>query len=199
MQIIIFIIRCSLYNFRSVIIPIFILFFYIDLPYSYLLAAFLFLYAAITDYIDGFLARKYSLVSPFGAFLDPVADKLVVVITLLMLVTQYNGLLFMIPVVIIVSREIIVSSLREWMALSGNHNIVSVSFIAKLKTSVQMIAIFILLLSLGGFKYNQVFFYGGLIFLYISALLTIVSMWLYLKSSWPYLWRNNKSKLKSLS
>ena len=90
--------------FTFIIIPVFILFFYIDLRYNYLFCAFLFLYAAITDYIDGFLARKYSLVSPFGAFLDPVADKLVVVITLLMLVTQYNSLIFMIPVVIIVLR-----------------------------------------------------------------------------------------------
>lgn len=170
---------------RLLIIPIFVLFFYIKIRYHFLICALLFIYAALTDYIDGFLARRYSLVSTFGEFIDPVADKLVVVTALLMLITTYTQFYVFIPVSIIILREILVSALREWMASLEQRKIVSVSLIAKVKTGMQMGAIILLLLSLE--QLSPVFFPLGIICLYLSAILALVSMCFYFQSAWPYL------------
>lgn len=173
---------------RLVVIPVMLFFFYLPISGHYLICALLFFYAAITDYIDGFLARKYRLVSSLGTFLDPVADKLLVIITLLMLVTHYNHVYFIIGVIIIVTREVLMCSLREWMALLGYRKLVKVSFLAKLKTGMQMTSIFLLLLALEHYSYvHDIFYCLGLLFLLFAVILTIASLVLYFKVAWPYL------------
>ncbi|PCI76345.1 MAG: CDP-diacylglycerol--glycerol-3-phosphate 3-phosphatidyltransferase [SAR86 cluster bacterium] len=130
---------------RVVLIPVVIYCYNLDTQSSHLLAAILFSIASLTDWLDGYLARKLDQTSEFGAFLDPVADKLLVAIIVIMLVSVYPALLL--AGSIIIAREILVSALREWMAAQGLRDKVAVAFSGKLKTTVQMLAIITLLLA----------------------------------------------------
>ena len=136
---------------RVVAIPVLVLVFYLPFKWSDLCAALLFLAAGITDWLDGYLARKLNQTSPFGAFLDPVADKLIVAVALVMLVQVHATAWLAVPAMVIVSREITVSALREWMAELGKRSRVAVSQLGKIKTVTQMTAITLLLAQKPGF------------------------------------------------
>ncbi len=147
------------------------------------LATVLFVVAAVTDWLDGYLARKWNQTSAFGAFLDPVADKLLVAACLIVLVhdQRVHGLIAL----IIIGREITISALREWMASIGARTAVAVNQLGKWKTAVQMVALPMLL-------FNSVFFgidtrLVGTWLIYIAAALTVISMVVYLKAAYPTL------------
>ena len=170
---------------RIVLIPLFIIVFYLPSEWRYLLSTAVFSIAAITDWLDGWIARAYNQVTPFGAFLDPVADKLMVVAALVLLLETYNTPWFAIPVVIIIGREITISALREWMAELGKRTSVAVSAIGKIKTAMQMVAIIVLLFD----NPNDPTFLTPLCYLslYLAAALTLWSMIIYLRAAWPTL------------
>ena len=119
-----------------------------DSMFRHLLLTLLFILAAITDWLDGYLARKMNIVSAFGRFLDPVADKLMVAAALIVLVQWHPNIIMSIAAIVIISREIAVSALREWMAELGARTSVAVSYVGKLKTTFQMVAITVLLLNI---------------------------------------------------
>ncbi len=144
----------------------------------------IFVFAAITDWLDGYLARKLNQMSAFGAFFDPVADKLVVIGALIVLL--YLNRVDMVVALIIIGREIAISALREWMATLGHAKSVAVAFVGKLKTVLQMVAIPLLLFGdeLFGFLDTHAL---GTICIYVAALLTVVSMLYYLRRALPLL------------
>lgn len=146
-------------------------------------AAWVFIIAAVTDALDGYLARKWNQTSRFGAFLDPVADKLMVAAALIVLV--HLDRLGPIVAVIIIGREITISALREWMAQIGARNSVAVNSLGKFKTIAQMTAIPMLLYWQPYHGINMEIM--GTIFIYIAAVLTVWSMFYYLKMAWPEL------------
>lgn len=172
---------------RIALVPVFTLLFYapdswLSLPEKNLTASTLFLFGAITDWLDGWLARSLNQTSAFGAFLDPVADKLMVAATLIVLVRLQR--VDVIVAVIIIGREIAISALREWMAKIGQSRSVAVSFIGKVKTACQMIALLMLL------HWDPLFGViplrtAGLSLAWIAAGLTLVSMVMYLRRAWP--------------
>ncbi len=175
---------------RIGLIPIFIFCFYLPFKYAHISAAIIFALACLTDWLDGFLARKLGQTSPFGAFLDPVADKLLVAASLLMLVGSSDLHFITLPSIIIVGREIVISALREWMAEVGSRASVAVGFIGKVKTFMQMIAIALLL----AFHSNITFLtYIGVIMLYLAAIMTVWSMVIYLRVAWPKLKATHKN------
>ncbi|MFA5630803.1 MAG: CDP-diacylglycerol--glycerol-3-phosphate 3-phosphatidyltransferase [Porticoccaceae bacterium] len=170
---------------RILLIPLLVLVYYLPIEGRYLLAAAIFALAAVTDWFDGYLARKLDQTTAFGAFLDPVADKLIVAVALVILVQSRPELLVVLPTMIIIGREILISALREWMAEMGRRTSVAVSMLGKVKTTLQMIAIMLLLLadpSQGGL-FNTL----GILMLYAAAILTLWSMILYLSAAWPRL------------
>ena len=130
---------------RIGLIPVFVLFFYLPVSWSHLAATAIFSLAAITDWFDGYLARKLGQTSSFGAFLDPVADKLMVAVALILIVQDEPTPWLAIPAAVIIGREITVSALREWMAEIGKSSKVAVSQIGKVKTTAQMIAMIVLI------------------------------------------------------
>lgn len=148
------------------------------------LAALLFVLGAITDWLDGYLARHLNQISLFGAFLDPVADKLIIVAALVLLVSSYGNVLMAIPGIVIISREIVISALREWMAELGKRSAVKVGFIGKIKTAFQMIAITLLLLQAPMKSPLNII---ALVFIYIAVALTLWSMLVYLHAAWQSL------------
>jgi CDP-diacylglycerol--glycerol-3-phosphate 3-phosphatidyltransferase len=171
---------------RIVLIPLIVAVFY--LPDTMLTeygknfaATVIFIVAAITDWLDGYLARKLNQMSAFGAFFDPVADKLVVVGALIILL--YLNRIDMVVALIIIGREIAISALREWMAQLGQAKSVAVAFIGKLKTTLQMIAIPMLLYEdpLFGIDCHGL----GTVLIYVAALLTVISMLYYLRKAAP--------------
>ena len=170
---------------RIVLIPVFVICFYLPFKWSNELATLVFVLAAFTDWLDGYLARKLDQASPFGAFLDPVADKLMVTTALVVLVEANPDPMFAVPAAIIVGREIAISALREWMAEIGERAQVAVSQLGKWKTTAQMSALILLIF------HDSVFglpvFEAGVTLLYLSAVLTLWSMWLYLRAAWPVL------------
>ncbi len=173
---------------RIILIPIFVIVFYLPFQYANAIAACIFAAACFTDWLDGFIARKLHLMSPFGAFLDPVADKLIVATTLLLLVGAKDINYITLPAIVIVGREIVISALREWMAEIGQRTSVTVSYIGKVKTTVQMLALVLLL------AFNPVTSWWGIlgfILLYVSAILTIWSMVIYLVIAWPELMKKS--------
>ena len=175
----------SLTLIRIFLIPVFIVVFYLPYQWAHLLAAAIFTLAAVTDLLDGYLARKLDQTSKLGAFLDPVADKLRVAVVLVLLV-QYDPSIWMaLPAAVIIGREITVSALREWMAELGARRKVAVSFWGKFKTVAQMIALILLIYreAVFGLPTYQI----GMIALYIAALLTLWSMLQYLYLAWPEL------------
>lgn len=166
---------------RIVMIPVFVVVFYLPVEWRYVVSAGLFALAGATDWLDGYLARRLNQTTPFGAFLDPVADKLMVAVALTVLVEEYHSAILTLPAVIIIGREIVISALREWMAEMGSRASVAVSYIGKIKTTAQMVAIIMLL----AFPPGIVWAYGGIVLLYLAAALTLWSMVLYLKAAWP--------------
>lgn len=148
-------------------------------------AALLFGIAAFTDWLDGLLARKLDATSRLGQFLDPVADKLVVLSALVILIGQYGTIWLTIPGIVIVCRELVISALREWMADVGQGMVLNVSFLAKIKTAVQMVAIAILLANSPDLERPWVLV--GLVLFYIATFLTIWSMLAYLWRAWHVL------------
>lgn len=172
---------------RIVLIPVFVVLFYLPVEWSNVAVTTVFAIAAWTDWFDGYLARRMNLTSAFGAFLDPVADKLMVAVALVMLVdinpTHYAGFFLALPAAVIIGREIVISALREWMAELGERAQVAVSVIGKIKTFTQMLALVLLLYRepIGEFPTADI----GFVFLYISAGLTLWSMVIYLRTAWP--------------
>ena len=174
---------------RILAIPLFVAVFYlppdcISQSQASIIATVIFVVAAITDWFDGWLARKLNQMSAFGAFLDPVADKLMVAAALIVLVEL--GRVDAIVALIIIGREITISALREWMAQIGKAKSVAVAFIGKMKTVAQLVAIPFLL-------YNDLLFgiidcrIAGQFFIWVAAVLTLWSMVYYLKAAWPLL------------
>lgn len=172
---------------RIIMIPVFVVVFFLPMQWSYTVSASIFALAALTDWLDGYLARKLDQSTPFGAFLDPVADKLMVAVALAVLIQEYSSILLTIPATIIIGREIVISALREWMAEIGSRASVAVSYIGKIKTTAQMASIVGLLASPPGQLLSDV----SIAVLYIAAALTLWSMWLYLRAAWPELLPKN--------
>jgi len=143
------------------------------------LAALLFALACLTDWLDGYLARKLNQTSKLGAFLDPIADKLIVVTVLVMIADEFGKLSILIPALIIIGREIAVSGLREWMSELGYRGSVSVSMLGKIKTAAQMISLFLLLYRYDIFGLPT--FKIGVWLLYLAAALTLWSMVVYIR------------------
>ena len=175
---------------RILMIPLFTALFY--LPGSWqipmhtinMCAAFIFVLAAVTDWFDGFLARLWRQTSDFGAFLDPVADKLMVAVALVLLVQEHHNVWLTLPAAVIIGREIVISALREWMAELGARAQVAVSNMGKWKTAAQMLALVILLANPSDFSFWVLVGYGLLL---VAAGLTLWSMLQYLRAAWPHL------------
>ncbi len=173
---------------RIALIPCFVIVFYLPFEWSRASAAVIFAMAALTDWLDGYLARRLGQISKLGAFLDPVADKLMVAVVLVVLLQSNSSIWLALPVAVIIGREITVSALREWMAELGARNKVAVSYLGKVKTASQMIAIVLLILrdAAGTLPVYEL----GLALLYVATALTLWSMMQYLWAAWPDLSRN---------
>lgn len=186
---------------RLALIPVFVILFYWPTESSNLLAAIVFIAAALTDLLDGFLARRLKQTTKFGAFLDPVADKIIVCTALVLIVEFYSvhvgeffphmNLFVSIPAMIIVAREITVSALREWMAELGKRSLVAVSWVGKWKTTIQLVSIAGLIA-----RYNDVVIYASLGMLTVATVLTIWSMVMYLKVGLMNMRENASSETK---
>jgi len=184
--------------FRIVLIPVLVVFYFLEISQRPIIVAGVFVLAALTDWLDGYLARKMNAMTKLGAFLDPVADKLIVSSALVLLVSDFDVLehvihpvLFSISVCIIIGREIVISALREWMAELGKRGVVSVGITGKVKTVFQMVSIGLLLyaqpiMGMPLFKIGEITFY-------VAAVLTLWSMWIYLKPAMPYLLDDSNS------
>ncbi len=177
---------------RMALLPVLVLVYFLPWMWTRVAATAIFVVAAITDWLDGHLARRWNQSSPFGAFLDPVADKLIVALALVLLVSDaavlhraYSQGGFIVATLIIICREIIISALREWMAELGKRASVSVNTMGKLKTVMQFVAIALLLFAgnIGGIDFVRL----GEICLYAAAAMTLWSMLVYLKAAWPAL------------
>jgi len=173
---------------RIALIPVLVLFFYLPYSWSNYVAAVIFIVAALTDWLDGYLARRMKQMSKMGAFLDPVADKLMVTTALVLMVHMpppiiFPHIVFTLSAAIIIGREITISALREWMSELGERGTVKVGLLGKLKTIFQMTAISILLFKtdLLGLPLMII----GELLLYLAAGLTLWSMWSYLHAAWP--------------
>jgi CDP-diacylglycerol--glycerol-3-phosphate 3-phosphatidyltransferase len=168
---------------RVLAIPLLVLVFYLPGESRGWWAAILFAVAGVTDWFDGWLARRSGQTTAFGAFLDPVADKLIVAIALVLLVARMDALLITISACVVIGREVVVSALREWMAQLGRHASVAVTQVAKVKTAVQMVAVTVLLWQSDG---DGSFFLRllGELLLVIAVVLTLWSMMVYLKVFW---------------
>jgi CDP-diacylglycerol--glycerol-3-phosphate 3-phosphatidyltransferase len=182
---------------RIALIPVLVLFFYLPYSWSPFAAAVVFIFASITDWLDGYLARRMGLMSELGAFLDPVADKLMVATALVLMVQIPPPIIFPMSVftlsaAIIIGREIAISGLREWMSEIGERSTVKVGALGKLKTIFQMTAISCLLYQsdLLGLPVALI----GELLLYLAAALTLWSMWEYLHAAWPVMSREQTPK-----
>jgi len=168
---------------RIVLVPVLVIVFYLPFEWASIACAAIFAIAAVTDWADGYLARRLSQVSTFGAFLDPVADKLMVAVALVLLLHRDPTLWLAIPAAIIISREIVVSALRELMAELGQRATVAVATLGKVKTVSQMTALLLMLYrqDLGPIPV----YWCGTVLLYLATVLTIWSMAIYLRAAWP--------------
>ena len=171
--------------FRILLLPVMVLVFYLPFKGANIAASIVFIAAALTDWLDGWIARRYGMMSAFGAFLDPVADKLMLAVTLFLLVQDNPTMPLAIISAIIVGREITISALREWMALIGERARVKVAGIGKIKTIMQMVALIVLLYQkdLDGLR----LFHVGEVLLGIAAVLTIWSGFVYARAAFPAL------------
>nr|WP_063573923.1 CDP-diacylglycerol--glycerol-3-phosphate 3-phosphatidyltransferase [Luteibacter rhizovicinus] len=185
--------------FRVLLLPVMVVVFSLPFRWSNLGAAAVFVIAGFTDWLDGYLARRMNLTSAFGAFLDPVADKLMVAVTLFLLVQSHpggwQGVLLAVTASVIVGREISVSALREWMAQIGARSKVKVAFLGKLKTLAQMVALVVLLVqhdteSLASYNIGEAL-------LVLAGILTIWSGLDYLRAAWPSLRGDSEDVKKS--
>lgn len=167
--------------FRIALIPVLVLVFYLDYSWSNIAATAIFALGALTDWADGYIARRFSMASSFGAFLDPVADKLAVTTALLLIVQQHHTIPITLISIVIIGREIMISALREWMAQVGRYTAVRVATVGKLKTIAQMVA-------LGMMLYREplgplpVFLIGETL-LFVAAVLTLWSGFSYLQAA----------------
>ena len=168
---------------RIVLIPVFVVVYYLPFEWSNWAAGGIFTLAAVTDWFDGYLARRLDQMSPFGAFLDPVADKLIVAASLVLLVDTYSTPWLTLPAAVIIGREIVISALREWMAELGKRASVAVSYVGKVKTALQMLAILLLVVAEPWSPLG----WSGFVSMYLAAGLTLWSMYEYLKAAWPEL------------
>lgn len=179
--------------FRVVLIPVYLLIYFMDFPYSNWVAWAIFSIASVTDFFDGYIARKYNQSSKLGALLDPVADKLLIAVVLISLVVKHSqgleGLFMMVCTVIIIGREIIISALREFMAGLNIRNAVAVQYLGKVKTTAQIFALGFLIV------YDKTWFIPtkeiGWFLLFVAAVLTVWSMVDYFKSAFVALRENN--------
>ena len=164
--------------FRVVLIPFFVLAFYLPFSWAPFVCAFIFLIAAVTDWFDGYLARRWNQSTRFGAFLDPVADKVLVGIAMVLVVEHYHSWWITLPAATMIALEIIISALREWMAEIGKRARVAVSWIGKVKTTAQMVALIGLL-----WRPNIWIEYAGIALFFVAAVLTFWSMFQYLHAA----------------
>jgi len=171
--------------FRIAAIPVVVICFYSQMPNARPIAAILFGIAAVTDFIDGWVARRYGQTSRFGEFLDPVADKLMVAIVLVMLVQAEARWFEDVIAMIIIGREITISALREWMATIGERANVRVSMAGKVKTTLQMFGIALMVYKNDMFGIH--IYKVGFVLLVLAAIMTIWSMVIYLRAAWPFI------------
>lgn len=178
--------------FRIALIPVLVLVFYLPYPWTNFATAFIFGLGAVTDWLDGWIARRYHMYSAFGAFLDPVADKLMVAVALFLIVQGHPTPWMAFWASVIVGREIAVSALREWMAEIGQRARVKVAWVGKVKTVVQMVALLCLLYSVTPQKpqrtmpwLGEPIFHLGDWLLAAAAILTLWSGLQYLRAAWP--------------
>lgn len=180
--------------FRIVLIPVFLIVFYLPLSWSHFGAFAIFWLAAVSDILDGYLARKLNQSSAFGAFIDPVADKLMVVVALVMIAQDYQSWLISVAAIIMIAREVFISALREFMALRGKRDIIAVSNMGKYKTAAQMLGIMGLIwqpdydipLILFYFP-HEILNFLSYAFYSVATVLTITTMVSYFKAAWPEL------------
>lgn len=170
---------------RIMLLPVMVAVFYAPFPRASIAAAGVFILAAFTDWLDGWIARRFDMSSAFGAFLDPVADKLMVAVTLFLLVQKNPTPLLAVTAAVIVGREISISALREWMAEIGQRATVRVAMVGKVKTVMQIIALIVLLWQhdLPDLKLYRI----GESLLVVAAVLTIWSALAYVRAAWPAL------------
>lgn len=178
--------------FRIALIPVLVVVFYLPYSWTHIAAALIFALGALTDWLDGWIARRYRMYSAFGAFLDPVADKLMVTVALFLIVQAHPTPWMALWAAVIVGREIAVSALREWMAEVGQRARVKVAWIGKFKTVVQMVALVCLLYSVTPDKpqrplpwLGEPIFHLGDWLLAVAAILTLWSGFMYLRAAWP--------------
>lgn len=187
---------------RILLIPVLVLVFYLPFSWTNFAAALVFALASLTDWLDGWIARRYNQYSAFGAFLDPVADKLMVATALVIIVQAHHTVWMALWAGVIIGREIAVSALREWMAELGQRARVAVAAVGKIKTVVQMVALLCLLYSVNPYGQAQDVWMGRPIFvlgdwlLAVAALLTLWSGFEYLRVAWPVLRGEGESRLK---
>lgn len=189
---------------RIVMIPVLVVVFYLPYSWTNFASAAIFGLAAITDWLDGWIARRYHQYSAFGAFLDPVADKLMVAVALFLIVQGHPTPWMAFWAAVIVGREIAVSALREWMAELGQRAKVRVAMIGKIKTTAQMVALLCLLYSVqpGQAAAGEGMWMGSFVFhvgdwtLAIAAILTLWSGLQYLHAAWPSLREDEKAALR---
>lgn len=180
--------------FRIILIPVFIIVFYLPISWNHFGAFAVFWLASISDALDGYLARKLNQSSAFGAFIDPVADKLMVAAALIMIAADFQVWYIAVPAMIMIAREIFISALREFMSSKGKRDVVAVSTLGKYKTATQMLGIMGLIwqptydipLILFNFPHEILMFaaYG---FYFVATILTVVTMLMYFKAAWPEL------------
>ena len=182
----------SLTLLRILLIPVLVIVYYLPISGAHFYTTLIFILGGVTDWLDGYLARRLNQHSAFGAFLDPVADKLTVAAALVLVITDTRVIdmvgvkeIFVIAAMIIIGREIVVSALREWMAELGSRASVAVSVMGKFKTAGQMLAIGFLLFRepIFGLPVIKI----GEILLYLAAALTLWSMVVYIRAAWPSL------------
>ncbi len=169
--------------FRIVLIPVLVVVFYLPYEWTNFVAALIFALGAITDWLDGYIARRYHMYSKFGAFLDPVADKLAVAVALVLIVQHHHTVFMALIAAVIIGREITISALREWMAEIGQRARVKVALIGKLKTIVQMVAL-VMLLYREDWLDLPIFLIGESL-LAVAAALTLWSAFAYVRAAWP--------------
>ena len=172
----------SLTLLRIILIPVIVILFISNDESHRFLAFLLFLVASVTDYLDGLLARYMKQQTNFGEFLDPVADKLLVIITMILLISENQEILFVIPVLVIVTREFLVIAIRQRLAEVGENIKLSVILVSKIKTAIQLVSLLLLLYKYPLLGYDT-YLYGSIL-LQVSAILTLISFFYYVKKSW---------------
>lgn len=174
---------------RLVLLPLLFIIFYWDFPFHYLISTLIFILIGVTDFFDGYLARKLNQFSAFGAFMDPVADKIAVAMCYIMLTQLYQNIWVTMAVIIIIGREIAISALREWMASQGMSQKIAVAKIGKWKTFFQMFTIGAMFLAAE--QFTPVLDWLAYLSLSIATVLTLISMIHYFHQSWSQLDRDS--------